>query len=103
MRPPIPPIMISRRAKILVGVVVGLIALIVIAVKLTGVYINWLWFGSVGYRHVYTTVFWTRFWLFLIFGLLMALIICGNIVLAYFMKPPFRPMSAEQQNLQRYV
>jgi uncharacterized membrane protein (UPF0182 family) len=103
MRPPIPPILLSRRTKIVLAVVVSLIVLIVIAVKLTGVYINWLWFGSVGHRNVYVTVFWTRFWLFLIFGLLMALIICGNLVAAYLMRPPFRPMSAEQQNLQRWV
>jgi uncharacterized membrane protein (UPF0182 family) len=103
MRPPIPPILLSRRTKIALGVVVGLIVLIVLLAKFTGVYINWLWFDSVGHRNVYTTVFWTRFWLFVIFGLLMALIIGANLVVAYLVRPPFRPMSPEQQNLQRYV
>ncbi len=32
----------------------------------------------------------------------MALIICGNLVIAYLLRPPFRPMSAEQQNIERY-
>ena len=65
-------------------------------------YINWLWFGEVGYRGVYSTVFWTRVMLFFIFGVLMALIIGGNLVIAYLLRPPFRPMSAEQQNIERY-
>ena len=103
MRPPIPPFSLSRRSKLLLGAAAALIVLIVLAVKLTGVYINWLWFGSVGHRQVYTTVFWTRFTLFFLFGILMALIIGGNLIGAYLMRPPFRPMSPEQQNLQRYV
>ncbi|MGN6608944.1 MAG: UPF0182 family membrane protein [Jatrophihabitans sp.] len=103
MRPPIPPFAVSRRTKILIGVVVALIVLIVLAVKFSGVYINWLWFGEVGHRNVYTTMFWTRVVLFFVFGAVMALIIGGNIVAAYLSRPPFRPMSPEQQNLQRYV
>jgi hypothetical protein len=102
MRPPIPNINLSRRAKIALWVVAVLIVLIIVLVQLTGVYINWLWFGSLGRRSVYTTVFWTRVSLFFIFGVLMALIIGGNLVIAYLLSPPFRPMSAEQQNIERY-
>ena len=40
--------------------------------------------------------------LFFIFGVLMALIIGGNLVIAYLLSPPFRPMSPEQQNIERY-
>jgi hypothetical protein len=102
MRPPIPSINLSRRAKIALWVVAILIVLIIALVQLTGVYINWLWFGSVGFRSVYVTVFWTRVTLFFIFGVLMALIIGGNLVVAYLLSPPFRPMSPEQQNIERY-
>ena len=76
--------------------------LIVALVQLTGVYINFLWFHSLGFRSVYTTIFWTRVVLFVIFGVLMALIIGGNMVIAYLLSPPFRPMSPEQQNIERY-
>src|SRR4051794_38854826 len=103
MRPPLPQFAPSRRTKILLSVVGVLVVLIVLALKFAGVYINWLWFGSVGHRQVYTTIFWTRLTLFLIFGALMALIIGGNVLIAYLVRPPFRPMSPEQQNLQRYV
>jgi uncharacterized membrane protein (UPF0182 family) len=102
MRPPMPSLILSRRSKIALSVVGILIVLLVIALKLTGVYVDWLWFGEVGYRSVYREVFWTRVLLFVIFGVSMAVIIGGNLVVAYLLRPPFRPMSAEQQNLERY-
>jgi uncharacterized membrane protein (UPF0182 family) len=102
MRPPIPSINISRRAKIGLWVAAIIVVLIIALVQLTGVYINWLWFDSLGFRGVYATVFWTRVTLFFIFGALMALIIGGNLVIAYLLSPPFRPMSQEQQNIERY-
>jgi uncharacterized membrane protein (UPF0182 family) len=103
MRPPMPSMILSRRAKIALGVVVGLIVLLIVLVKLSGIYINYLWFGTVGHRNVYSTMLWTKVSLFFIFGVLMALIIGGNLVIAYLIKPPFRPMSPEQANLQNYV
>jgi uncharacterized protein len=103
MRPPMPSVILSRRAKIALSVVGILIVLIIVLLKLSGVYVNYLWFGEVGKRQVYSTVIWTRFTLFFIFGVLMAVIIGANLVIAYLIRPPFRPMSPEQQNLQNYV
>jgi hypothetical protein len=94
---------LSRRMKIVLAVVAILIVVLILLVKLSGVYINYLWFGSLGHRNVYSTILWTKVSLFFIFGVLMALIIGGNLVLSYLLRPPFRPMSAEQQNLQNYV
>src|SRR5665811_594269 len=37
-----------------------------------------------------------------IFAVIMAIGIGVNVVIAYAARPPFRPMSAEQQNLERY-
>jgi uncharacterized membrane protein (UPF0182 family) len=103
MRPPMPSMLLSRRAKIIASIVVALIVLIVLIVKFSGVYVNYLWFDSVGHHNVYSTVLWTRVVLFFVFGLLMALILGGNLVIAYKLRPPFRPMSPEQQNLQHYA
>jgi len=103
MRPPMPSMLLSRRAKIILSVVAILVVLLILLVQFSGVYINYLWFGEVGHRNVYSTMFWTRVTLFLVFGLLMAVIIGGNMAVAYLLRPPFRPMSAEQQNLQQYV
>jgi hypothetical protein len=98
-----PSMILSRRAKIALSVVAIIIVLLIVLVKLSGVYVNYLWFGEVGQRHVYSTMLWTKVSLFFIFGVLMAVIIGGNLVVAYLLKPPFRPMSPEQQNLQNYV
>jgi uncharacterized membrane protein (UPF0182 family) len=103
MRPPMPSVILSRRAKIALSVVGVLIVLIILMVKLSGVYINYLWFGEIGHRGVYSTMIWTKVTLFFVFGVLMALIIGGNLIVAYLVRPPFRPMSPEQQNLQNYV
>jgi uncharacterized membrane protein (UPF0182 family) len=61
-----------------------------------------LWFRSIEYSHVFTTKLVTRGTLFGIFGLLMAGVVCANIIIAYRLRPSFRGMSAEQQNLDRY-
>ncbi|MDT4940416.1 MAG: uncharacterized protein QOJ34_505 [Pseudonocardiales bacterium] len=100
---PLPSMILSRRTKIALSVVAIVIVVLIVLVKLSGVYINYLWYGSLDARQVYTTMLWTKVSLFFIFGVLMALIIGGNLVIAYLLRPPFRPMSAEQQNLQNYV
>lgn len=102
MRPPLPSITLSRRVKISLAVVATIIVLLIVAANLVGVYINWLWFGEVGFRGVYRGIITTKLVLFLIFGVLMAAILGGNIVIAYLLRPPFRPLSTEQQNLERY-
>src|SRR4051794_9716030 len=100
---PIPSMILSRRAKIALAVVAIVIVLLILLFKLSGVYVNYLWFGELHARQVYSTMLWTKVSLFFIFGVLMAVIIGGNLVIAYLLRPPFRPMSQEQQNLQTYV
>jgi uncharacterized protein len=102
MRPDMPNIRVSRRGKIVIGVLVSLFVLLSVLGSLVRVYTNWLWFGEVGYRGVFSTILWTRIVLFLVVGLAMALIIGANVFLAYRMRPPFRPISQEQENLERY-
>jgi len=65
-------------------------------------YTDLLWFRSVDFTTVFTTVVTTKLMLFALFGLLMALLVGANTLIAYRMRPPFRPMSLEQQNLERY-
>jgi uncharacterized membrane protein (UPF0182 family) len=102
MRPSMPSVNLSGRAKAAIWTVVALIVLLIIAIRLTGVYIDWLWFKHADVSNVFSTILWTRIILFAIFGVLMALIIGGNVAIAYLLRPPFRPMSTEQQNLERY-
>jgi uncharacterized membrane protein (UPF0182 family) len=101
-RNPLPEIRLSRRVKLLLAVLAAIIVLIVLAVSSVGFYVNWLWFGSVHLREVYSTNLRIRIELFFIFGIFTALAIGANVVIAYLLRPPFRPISAEQQNLERY-
>src|SRR5829696_81293 len=102
MRPSLPVPTLSRRAKIIIGVVVLLVLALSVLSSLVRLYVDWLWFGEVAYRQVFTTGLRTRILLFVVFGLLMTAVIAANLLLAYRFRPPFRPMSLEQQNLERY-
>ena len=102
MRPEMPSIRVSRRGKIVIGVLISLIVIVSLLGTLATVYTNWLWFGEVGFRKVYRTILLTRIVLFLVVGLVLTVIIGGNVYLAYRLRPPFRPMSQEQENLERY-
>lgn len=79
--------------------------MVVLFLAFTGVTALWterLWFGSLGYEQVFTTLLTTRIVLFLVFGLVMAAIIAINLVVAYRFRPIFRPASPEQISLDRY-
>ena len=90
------------RPRLLIGVVVGLIVLIVGAALYVRLYTDLLLYRSLSASKVFTTVLGTRILLFVIFGLVMAIAVGANIVVAYLLRPPFRPLSLEQQNLERY-
>ncbi len=61
-----------------------------------------LWFESLGYTSVFSTLLWTRVGLFLVFGAVMALAVGANMLVAYRMRPLFRPATPEQTGLDRY-
>lgn len=60
------------------------------------------WFDSVGYTNVFLTELWTRVLLFAVAALVMAVIVGASIFFAYRARPGIRPMSLEQQGLDRY-
>jgi hypothetical protein len=68
----------------------------------TGFWTERLWFSSVGFGSVFTTLVLTKIGLFLVFGGLMAVTVAGNAALAYRLRPLFRPASPEQVGLDRY-
>ncbi len=102
MRPSLPVPAISRRTRLVLTFIAVLIVALSLLGSLMSLYIDWLWYGEVGFRKVFGTVLWTRLLLFVLFGLLLAAVVGANLVVAYRLRPPFRPMSAEQQNLERY-
>ena len=71
-------------------------------VALSGVYVDWLWFKSVGFTSVWTTVLTTKIVLFIVAGLVTSSIISINIFLAYRRRPFDVSMAMESDNLERY-
>ncbi len=93
---------LPARPRLLGPVLVVLAVLLLLGGVAVSLYTDLLWFSSVDYTRVFTTVLTTRLLLFVGFGLLMALLVGANVWTAYRVRPPFRPMSLEQQNLERY-
>ena len=93
---------LPARPRLLVPALAALALLLVAGGVGVSLYTDLLWFRGVGFSSVFTTVLRTRLLLFVGFGLLMAVVVGANITVAYRVRPPFRPMSLEQQNLERY-
>ena len=79
-------------------VVSGVVLLFVL---FTSIWTDRLWFVSMDYPQVFTITFVTRVVLFLVVGLLVALVIVGNTALAYRLRPPTRPGPMASELLER--
>lgn len=89
----------SRALLITAGVI---IALLVALAGLSSFWTERLWYASVGYGGVFSTMVWTRIFLFGGFGLIMAAAVTASMYVAYRFRPTFRPPSNEQTSLDRY-
>ena len=78
-----------------------LFALGALLVYFSGFYIDWLWFNSVDFTSVWTTVLATKIQLFLIVGLLTSSVISLNIYIAYKRRPLYVPTSIEINGVER--
>lgn len=90
------------RPVVLIPVVLAAVLLLLALTVGTNLYVDLLFFREVHFTEVFSTVLGTRLLLFLIAGLLAALVIGANVVLGYVLRPPYVPMSPEQQNLEGY-
>jgi uncharacterized membrane protein (UPF0182 family) len=102
MRPPVPVPALSRRAKLVIGAIAVLLVLFTAIGTLTNVYVDYLWFDETGFTKIFWTELQTRALLFAVAGVATGGLVATAIYLAYRHRPTFRPMSLEQQNLERY-
>src|SRR3954467_5305256 len=102
MRPPVPVPTLSRRAKLILGAIAVLLVLFTVIGTLTNVYVDYLWFDETKYTEVFWTELQTRALLFAVAGVATGGLVAAAVYLAYRFRPAFRPMSLEQQNLERY-
>src|SRR3954466_2411526 len=102
MRPPVPVPTLSRRAKLVLGAIGVLLVLFTAIGTLTNVYVDYLWFDETRFTEVFWTELQSRALLFALAGAATGGLVALAIYLAYRFRPTFRPMSLEQQNLERY-
>ena len=93
---------VDGRPRLLAPVAVVIVLLLVLGGVFVSLYTDLLWFRETGFPEIFSTVLRTKLLLFVAFGILMATAIGANVAIAYRVRPPFRPMSLEQQNLERY-
>src|SRR4051812_46233532 len=94
------PRMPRRPPRLLLATLLSLVALVILFAVFDRLYTDLLWFRSVHHSGVFSRRLTTEVVLFFVFGLLMALAVGVNIVLAYRLRPPYRPASAEQHQLE---
>jgi uncharacterized protein len=91
-----------KRSRALVPTLIVLAVLAVIYGIATALWTERLWFSSVDFVSVFTTKLVTEALLFVVFAVLMAAAVSVNAIVAHRLRPRYRPMSAEQQSLDRY-
>ena len=64
---------------------------------LSGFYADWLWFKSVNFTSTWSTILTTKATLFVVGGLVTALIVMFNVLLAYKRRPLYVPMTVEAE------
>jgi uncharacterized membrane protein (UPF0182 family) len=92
----------TGRTRLVLPALVTSAALLIAYFVFAAIWTNLLWYRSVGFSSVYTTQLWAKLVLFFGSGLLMALVVGANMVIAYRLRPAYRPLSVEQQGLERY-
>ncbi|RRO15808.1 UPF0182 family protein [Saccharopolyspora rhizosphaerae] len=102
MRPPVGMPKLSRRSRVLL-ILGGIVLLaLILGSRLLGAYVNWLWFGEVGYRQVFTTQLVSRLGLGVVAAVFLGGVLLLNLWLAYRNRPVFVPVSGPDDPLTRY-
>jgi uncharacterized membrane protein (UPF0182 family) len=102
MRPPVGAPTLTRRTRILLVVAGILVLLLLGGSRLINFYVDWLWFGEVGYRGVFATVLFTQIVQFLVGALLIGGLVALSLWIAYRTRPVFVPVSGPEDPIARY-
>src|SRR5215218_3761957 len=93
---------LTRRSRILITIAVAVVLLLLIGPRLVDAYVDWLWFGELGYRSVFTTQLVTKLVVFLVVWALVGSIVFGALALAYRTRPVFVPTTGPNDPVARY-
>jgi uncharacterized membrane protein (UPF0182 family) len=101
-RPPVGVPALSRRARILITVGVAALVTLIIGSRLIDTYVDWLWFGEVGFQTVFSTILVTRLVQFVVIGLVVGGLLALNIMFAFRTRPVFVPVVGPEDPVARY-
>ena len=93
---------LPRWPRYLLPALAGLIALIVVVVIIAGVWTDFLWFRSVHYGTVFGVTYGTRWALFFVAGIFMAFVTGLNAVVAFRLRPAYRPVASQRPGVETY-
>jgi uncharacterized membrane protein (UPF0182 family) len=93
----------NRRRRGPLPIVIAILVVASVAlVSLSGFYADWLWFKSVNFTEVWSTILLTKATVFVAAGLATSLVITLNIFIAFRKRPLYVPLTVEADNLERY-
>ena len=93
---------LTRRSRLLITIALVAVLLLLVGRRLVDPYVDWLWYGELGYRSVFTTVLLTRLVVFLVVAAITALVISASLTLAYRTRPVFVPTAGPNDPVARY-
>ncbi len=102
MRPAARMPKLTRRSRILIGIALAVVLLLLIGPRLIDTYVDWLWFGELGYRSVFTTTLVTRLVVFLVVAVFIGGVVFASMALAYRNRPVFVPTAGPNDPVARY-
>ncbi|CAN5213561.1 UPF0182 family protein [soil metagenome] len=102
MRPAARMPKLTRRSRFLIAIALVVVLLLLVGPRFVDTYVDWLWFGELGYRSVFTTKLLTQLTLFFVIGLLVGVIVFAGMALAYRTRPVFVPASGPNDPVARY-
>src|SRR6185312_7438081 len=102
MRPAARMPKLTRRSRVLIAVSAAFVLILLIGPRLIDTYVDWLWFGELGYRSVFTTQLLTRLVVFLVAAVVLGAIVFAGMALAYRTRPVFVPTNGPNDPVARY-
>ena len=87
---PAPAVWRTRMTSRVLLIVAGVLALFILLTIVKGLYSEWLWFSSLGYSSVFTTILKARVLIFFSAALIFCILFLGNLVLATRLAPKSR-------------
>src|ERR1700756_4855577 len=102
MRPTARMPKLTRGSRILIAIALGVVVLLLVGPRLVDAYVDWLWFGELGYRSVFTTVLVTRIVVFFVAAVLVGAIVYAGLALPSRTRPVFVPTNGPNDPVARY-